>query len=157
MNRIEIQQNIGNKVILDGRGDLGMDGDLRPLIYNKTPLTIIGLTKGGKAYLREDIISTEMVHGVIPRSTKIKYYSVPPRNVNLIEVLTPAAPTTEETIKGVGYSDLANRISDIIHETLYIENVPYSMDDGDRQINTESREDAAAKIVALLKDLKILE
>ena len=65
-----IEKNIGNKVYITGDGDLGIHAELRDLIYNKTPLTIIKLTKGGMAYLTDE---------------KNKFYSIPPRNVREIQ------------------------------------------------------------------------
>ena len=64
-----IEKSIGCKVYITGDGDLGMSGRLRNLIYNKTELTIVKLTKGGMAYLIDN-------YG--------NYYSVPPRNVREI-------------------------------------------------------------------------
>jgi len=65
-----IEKNIGNKVIIDGTGDLAMSGELREFIFNKTPLTIVSLTKGGMAYLVD---------------SKGKFYKVPPKNIVLLE------------------------------------------------------------------------
>lgn len=61
-----INQATGNKVYLTGDGDLGMSGELRGFIFNKTPLTLIRLTRGGMAIVKDDEGSE---------------YSVPPRNV----------------------------------------------------------------------------
>ncbi len=64
-----INANIGNTVYLTNSGD-AMCGKITQLILNKTPLTLIKLTRGGMAYLRDD-------HGT--------YYSVPPRIVREFE------------------------------------------------------------------------
>lgn len=62
-----IQKSIGNKVYLtDNARVLAFDGDLRKIIFNKTELTLLKLTKNGMAYLVDD-------HG--------QHYSVPPRYV----------------------------------------------------------------------------
>jgi len=64
-----IKQAIGTKVYLTGDGDLGMSGELRGFIYDKTPLTLMRLTRGGMAIVKSD---------------DGKEYSVPPRNVREI-------------------------------------------------------------------------
>jgi hypothetical protein len=61
-----IVKNIGRKVYVNGDGDLAFNGELRGIIFNKTELTILKLTKGGMAYLVDD---------------ENNFYSVPPRNV----------------------------------------------------------------------------
>jgi hypothetical protein len=61
-----IEKNIGAKVYITGDGDLAMNGEFRQLIFNKTELAIVKLTRGGMAYLTDG---------------KNKFYSVPPRNV----------------------------------------------------------------------------
>jgi hypothetical protein len=68
-----ISQNIGNKAIVSGDGDLGFSGELRSIIFNKTELTIVKLTRGGKVYLTDG---------------NDRFYTVPPRNIKIIE--TPA-------------------------------------------------------------------
>lgn len=42
-----INSIIGNTVYINGDGDLGMDGQLRQLIFNKTKLTLLRITKKG--------------------------------------------------------------------------------------------------------------
>jgi hypothetical protein len=64
-----ILNNIGNKVYITGDGDLAMCGEFRKLIFNKTELTIVKLTKAGLAYLVDD---------------NKQYYSVPIKNVCLV-------------------------------------------------------------------------
>ena len=66
-----IIKNIGNKVHVSGAGDLAFCGEYRGIIFNKTELTIVKLTRSGMAYLVD---------------SNNKFYSVPPRNV--IEILT---------------------------------------------------------------------
>jgi len=61
-----INKNIGNLVYITGDRDLGMDGELRKLIHDKTILILVKLTKAGRAYLKD-------ANG--------KFYSVPARNV----------------------------------------------------------------------------
>lgn len=61
-----IKRNVGNSVYINGDGDLGMDYELRCLIFNKTELKIVKLTKSGMAYLVDN---------------DGNYYTVPPRNV----------------------------------------------------------------------------
>ena len=53
MKHSEVENNIGKQVTLNGDRDLGMDGDLRKLIYNKTVLTIVKLTRGGLVHLTD--------------------------------------------------------------------------------------------------------
>jgi len=60
-----INDNIGKDVFITGRGDLGMDRELRRLVSRKSKLKIVKLTRGGMAYLTDGV----------------KCYSVPPRNV----------------------------------------------------------------------------
>ena len=66
-----IKQAIGNIVYVIGDGDLAFNGGLRSIIFNKTPLKLIKVTKAGYAYLFDETIN--------------KYYSVPPRNVREID------------------------------------------------------------------------
>lgn len=66
MKRQEIVDNIGQEVMVTGDGDLAIHGELRPIIFSKEKLTIVKLTKGGKAYLVDE---------------KGIFYSVPPKNV----------------------------------------------------------------------------
>ena len=65
-----IEQAIGEMVYVTGERDLAMHGELRKIIFNKTPLRLIKLTKSGNAYLQDE-------------DTK-EYYSVPPSNVREI-------------------------------------------------------------------------
>lgn len=67
-----INSNIGNQVYVTGDGDLAMNSELRDIIFNKTALTIVKLTRGGKAYLQDSLGH---------------FYSVPPRNVREISEL----------------------------------------------------------------------
>lgn len=46
--------------------------------------------------------------------------------------------------------DLAYRIADIIQNEVYLRDVPYSMQDGDQELDPESVEDAAKKIAQML-------
>lgn len=64
-----INQSIGNKVILIGKGDVGIDIKLRRFVYNKTELTLMRLTKGGMAIV----------------SFNGQEFKVPPRNIKIIE------------------------------------------------------------------------
>ena len=71
-----INQNIGKEVYVTNNGDLFFDGELRKIISTKNKyikLTLIKLTKQGKAYLYDE-------------ATKL-YYSVPPKNVRLYSEL----------------------------------------------------------------------
>lgn len=62
-----IHANIGNSVYLTADGDLGMEGGkIKQYIREKTPLTLIKLTKAGKAYLKD---------------SNGEFLSVPTRNV----------------------------------------------------------------------------
>lgn len=65
-----IEQAIGEMVYVTGERDLAMMGELRKIIFNKTPLRLIKLTKGGHAYLHDEDSN--------------KFYSVPPSNVREI-------------------------------------------------------------------------
>lgn len=67
-----INSNIGNKVYVTGAGDLAFCGELKSIIYNKTELTIVKLTKSGMAYLVD---------------AENNYYSVPPRNVREVSLM----------------------------------------------------------------------
>ena len=53
MKHSEVENNIGNTVLLNSDRDLGMDGELRKPLYNKTPLTIVKLTRGGLVHLTD--------------------------------------------------------------------------------------------------------
>lgn len=68
-----IEKNIGQLVYITGDRDLGMCGELRPLIFNKTELTLLRLTKKGMVYLQDK-------DGI--------YYTAPPTNIRLISELT---------------------------------------------------------------------
>ena len=70
-----INQSIGNKVYLTGDYDLAMDSRFKAFIYLKTPLTLIGLSKGGMAIVEHEG----------------QQYKVAPRNVREFE------PTENET------------------------------------------------------------
>jgi hypothetical protein len=61
-----IQKNIGAKVYVTGDRDLAINQELRKIIFNKTELTIVKLTRGGMAYLTDN---------------NNNFYTVPPRNV----------------------------------------------------------------------------
>ena len=61
-----IKANIGNTVSISGDRDLGMNGDLKSHIRNKTKFTLTRLTKGGMAIVSD-------ING--------KEYSVPPSNI----------------------------------------------------------------------------
>lgn len=63
-----ILNNIGSSVYITGDRDLAFNGELKPLIQNKTELTIVKLTKKGMALLTDGK----------------KTYSVPPSNVREI-------------------------------------------------------------------------
>ncbi len=77
-----IRANIGNKVYITGCGDLGMIGELRGFIRNKTPLTLIKLTRKGYAYLLDD---NGEYHNVPPRNVREvgTVYDRPPKDVTL--------------------------------------------------------------------------
>lgn len=64
-----LRSNAGKTVYITGDGDLMMDGELRPLIRNKTPLILEKISRGGKACVLEGK----------------KRYVVPPRNVRIIQ------------------------------------------------------------------------
>ena len=61
-----IEKNIGNKVYVTGDGDLAMCIEFRKIIFNKTELRIVKLTKSGMVYLVDE---------------ENNFYTVPPRNV----------------------------------------------------------------------------
>lgn len=52
--------------------------------------------------------------------------------------------------------DLTSRIEDIISANIYLRDVPYSMQDGDMEVDPDSITDVAKAIVAELKRLKCL-
>jgi len=65
---IEYVNTLIDKIVyVDGYRDLAMDGVLKPIILNKTPLKLIKITRAGMAYLFDE--------------AKNKHYSVPPRNI----------------------------------------------------------------------------
>jgi len=64
-----IRVNIGERVYIDGSGDLAMCGEFRKLIREETELTLLKLTKGGNAYVVDD-------NGT--------FYSIKPKNINLV-------------------------------------------------------------------------
>lgn len=64
-----IKASIGKKCVVTGYGDLAMDRRLRKIIFDKD-VTIVGLTKGGMACVSDK-------DGTL--------YSVPPRNIEIIE------------------------------------------------------------------------
>jgi hypothetical protein len=64
-----INANIGKTVLIDGSGDLGCDGELKPLIYDKVELILLRLNKKGLAIVKDPITNKE--------------YSVPPKNIIL--------------------------------------------------------------------------
>ena len=68
--KVFIQQAIGEMVYVTGDGDLAFDGHLREIIFKKTPLRLIRVTKAGYAFLSDEKTN--------------KCYSVPPRNVREI-------------------------------------------------------------------------
>ena len=49
-----INSNIGNDVYITPDRDLAFRGELKPLIFNKTKLKLIKLTKHGMAYLQDE-------------------------------------------------------------------------------------------------------
>jgi hypothetical protein len=49
-----INKNIGGTVYITGDRDLGIQGELRMMIRDKTPLKIIKVTKSGHAYLQDE-------------------------------------------------------------------------------------------------------
>jgi small nuclear ribonucleoprotein (snRNP)-like protein len=49
-----IKQAIGKKVYITRDGDLMMSGELRGFIANKTPLTLVKLSRKGMAVLADD-------------------------------------------------------------------------------------------------------
>jgi hypothetical protein len=65
-----IEKNIGNRVYVTGDRDLAFNGGLREIIFKKTELTVVKLTRGGLAYLMDD---------------KNRFYAVPPRNVREVD------------------------------------------------------------------------
>ena len=81
-----INANIGKEVYVTGDGDLAFDGGLRKIISSKhdyKKLTLIKLTKGCKAYLKDE-------------QTNL-YYTVPCSNVRLYsEVFELIQPNTLE-------------------------------------------------------------
>jgi len=76
-----INSHIGQEVYITGHGDLAMDGQLRPLIFNKTKLILVKLTKKGYAQLQTEFG---------------RYYTVPPRNVRLYSELILENENNEE-------------------------------------------------------------
>ena len=71
MKREDVNKHKGRKVVLNGKGDLAFEGELKPLIRNKVPLYIVKLTRGGMVYLTD-------VSGKF-------FYSAPPTNVDIVE------------------------------------------------------------------------
>ncbi|MCK9446654.1 hypothetical protein M0Q50_07310 [bacterium] len=61
-----IEQNIGNDVYVTDARDLAFDYELRKIIFNKTKLKLVKMTRSGLAYLED---------------SEGNFYSVPPSNV----------------------------------------------------------------------------
>lgn len=71
MKRDEVTLHLCERVHINGNGDLGMCSELKPFIYNENRfMLILKLTKGGMVYLEGD---------------DGKYYSIPPKNIDLIK------------------------------------------------------------------------
>lgn len=74
MKKDAVELHVGEKVYLNGIGDLAFSGELKPFLYYRgyenRYMTIVKLTRGGMVYLKGD---------------DEKFYSVPPKNVDLWE------------------------------------------------------------------------
>jgi len=68
MDQNQVRQNVGNQAILNSRNDIGIVRAMRHYYETKEPVTIIKLTKGGMAFVRD-------LYG--------KEFSVPPTNLDL--------------------------------------------------------------------------
>jgi len=66
MRLSDIPNNIGKTVTIGG-GDIAIRSELRSMVFNEEPLTIVKITKGGEVYLQKDN----------------KFYTVPARYVHL--------------------------------------------------------------------------
>ena len=64
---------------------------------------------------------------------------------------------TEFEFEKVDPELLVSRIEDLMLEYLQIEDVPYALEDGLKQINDDSRKKAAIEIVKMLKDDGIIK
>lgn len=72
MKQYEIEDAIGKSVTVNGSGDLGMDREMRRLIYSKVVLTLEKQCKSGLLYLREN---KKLAHAV-PMTNVDLYYPV---------------------------------------------------------------------------------
>jgi len=54
-------------------------------------------------------------------------------------------------------SELISKIEDIIQSEIFLRDVPYSMQEGDQEVDPDSRKDAAVAIVEMLKKEGILK
>lgn len=68
MTRDETILHAGNTVYIHHRRDIVMYSEIRQLVYSRVPLTLIKLTKGERAYLRD---------------SEGEFYSVPPSTIEL--------------------------------------------------------------------------
>ena len=70
MKRCDIEENIGNFCTVNGYGDLAFESEMKPLIYRKTQVKIIKITKSGLIQVQDQ--------------ANRKYYSLSQRNLDLV-------------------------------------------------------------------------
>ena len=70
-----INQAIGHAVYVTGSRDLAFNGGLRRIIFNKTPLKLLKMTRGGLAYVHDELTD--------------EYFSIPPSNIREYSELKP--------------------------------------------------------------------
>ena len=68
MNRDDVENHVDEIVTINNKGDITFEDEIRNLVYNKTLLRLVKLTKAGLAYVE---------------TPDKKCYSIPPRNVDL--------------------------------------------------------------------------
>lgn len=69
MKRSDIEFNIGNFCTVNGYGDLAFESDMKLLIYQKTKVTLIKVTKSGLIQVQ---------------GPNDEYYSIPQKNLDLV-------------------------------------------------------------------------
>ena len=69
MQHNQVKQNVGNRAIINSNNDIGIVRAMRYYYQTKEPVTIIKLTKGGMAFVRD---------------IRNKEFTVPPTNLDLI-------------------------------------------------------------------------
>ena len=70
MNKSDVKKSIGKLCTVNGYGDLAMESEMKILIYNKTKVKIIRLTRSGLIQVQ---------------SPDNKLFSIPQKNLDIIQ------------------------------------------------------------------------